>query len=76
MYYVGLSVEQVIASLEEQGYSYHIFHEYGDYGVELEEVASISYVIGYEWSEYSDGQIEVEFEDGVCVAHYQEEDWD
>jgi hypothetical protein len=76
MEFIGLSVEQVLAILQEWECSYHIFHEYGDYGVELEEVASISYVIGYEWSEYSDGQIEVEFEDGVCVAHYQGEDWD
>ena len=76
MKFIGLSVQEVIAMLKAEGYSYHIFYEYGDQGEQISEVASISYVEYGEWCEYSDGQIEVEFDEGVCVAHYQDDDWE
>ena len=76
MKFIGLSVQEVISMLQAEGYSYHMFYEYDEQNEQTDEVASISYVECGEWYEYSDGQVEVEFDEGVCVAHYQDEDWE
>lgn len=84
MEFIGLSVEQVLAILQEQGCAYHIFEDGSISYLEHHQSSSADWMLQVfgqqphqeEWSEYADGQIIVEFEDGVCVEHYQEEDWD
>lgn len=87
MEFVGMKKDAIVKVLDEQGHAYHIFEDGSISYIEKEPDPHADWMLQVfgrqpkkaEWHEYADGQIILEFEDGICVEEYEMElmeDWD
>ena len=69
-HFVGMAIAEITTELQLKGYDYEFFTD------EDNEVISIEYNSnGRPYNYYADGNVDLEIDDGYCVA-FACEDWD